>query len=63
MLNGTLLKWAEDLLYIRYKIPRYIHYQRLREIQYTLQIYDQYIDIIEFRKKYRANNNQESEKQ
>lgn len=49
--------------YIRYKIPRYIHYQRLREIQYTLQIYDQYKDIIEFRKKYRANNNQESEKQ
>ena len=51
------------VFYIRYKIPRYIHYQRLREIQYTLQIYDQYKDIIEFRKKYRANNNQESEKQ
>ena len=49
--------------YIIYKIPQYIHYQRLREIQYTLQIYDQYKDIIEFRKKYRANNNQESEKQ
>lgn len=36
--------------YIRYNITHYIHYQRMREIQYTLQIYDQFKDIIEYRR-------------
>lgn len=40
--------------YIRKKITKYIHYQRLREIQYTLQIYDQCKDIIKFRRENRA---------
>ena len=42
------------VLYIRKCITRYIHYQRMREIQYTLQIYDQTKEIIEFRQKYYA---------
>ncbi len=42
------------VLYIRKCITRYIHYQRMREIQYTLQIYSQTKDIIEFRQKYYA---------
>lgn len=36
--------------YIRHNITHYIHYQRMREIQYTLQIYDQFKDIIEYRR-------------
>ncbi|MBR5782056.1 MAG: hypothetical protein IKY27_08785 [Bacteroidales bacterium] len=36
--------------YIRYNITHYIHYQRMREIQYTLQIYDQFKDIIDYRR-------------
>lgn len=39
------------VLYIRYSITHYIHYQRMREIQYTLQIYDQFKDIIDYRRK------------
>ena len=37
--------------YIRQSITKYIHYQRMREIQYTLQIYHQFKKIIEFRRK------------
>lgn len=36
--------------FIRRRIIRYIHYQRLREIQYVLQVYNQYKDIIIYRK-------------
>jgi hypothetical protein len=42
------------VLYIRKCITRYIHYQRMREIQYTLQIYSQTKNIIEFRQEYYA---------
>lgn len=42
------------VLYIRRSITKYIHYQRMREIQYTLQIYDQTKEIIKFRQKYYA---------
>lgn len=42
-----MLLWV---LYVRYSITRYIHYQRMREIQYTLHIYDQFKDIIEYRR-------------
>ena len=38
------------VLYVRRSIVRYIHYQRMREIQYTLQIYDQFKDIIDYRR-------------
>lgn len=38
------------VFYIKYNISHYIHYQRMREIQYTLQIYDQFKDIIEYRR-------------
>lgn len=40
------------VLYIRNSILKYIHYQRMREIQYTLQIYNQFKEIIGFRQKY-----------
>lgn len=39
------------VVYIKRRIVRYIHYQRLREIQYTLQIYSQYEPIIKCRRK------------
>lgn len=47
-----LLPFAMFLLvmYIRYNITHYIHYQRMREIQYTLQIYGQFKDIIDYRR-------------
>lgn len=35
--------------YIRSSVVKYIHYQRMREIQYTLQIYHQFKSIIDFR--------------
>lgn len=38
------------IIYIRKNITKYIHYQRMREIQYTLQIYHQFKEIIEYRK-------------
>lgn len=38
------------VFYIKRNISHYIHYQRMREIQYTLQIYDQFKDIIEYRR-------------
>lgn len=38
------------VFFIRRRIIRYIHYQRLREIQYVLQVYNQYKDVISYRK-------------
>ena len=38
------------VFFIRRRIVRYIHYQRLREIQYVLQVYNQYKDVIIYRK-------------
>lgn len=38
------------IAYIHNCITKYIHYQRMREIQYTLQIYDQVKEIIKFRR-------------
>ena len=38
------------VFFIRRRIIRYIHYQRLREIQYVLQVYNQYKDVIGYRK-------------
>lgn len=44
------------VLYLHCCITKYIHYQRLREIQYTLQIYDQYEDIIRYRRSHYGQN-------
>lgn len=38
--------------YIRSHVVKYIHYQRMREIQYTLQIYHQFKSIIDFRQQF-----------
>lgn len=40
------------VLYIRNSVVKYIHYQRMREIQYTLQIYHQFKSIIDFRQQF-----------
>lgn len=39
------------VLYIKVIITKFIHYQRMREIQYTLQIYEQCEDIIKARQR------------
>lgn len=44
------------VLYIKNRITKFIHYQRMREIQYTLQIYEQCEDIIKTRERPTTNN-------
>lgn len=44
------------VLYIKTSITKFIHYQRMREIQYTLQIYEQCEDIIRSRQRPHTNN-------
>ena len=44
------------VLYIKASITKFIHYQRMREIQYTLQIYEQCEDIIKSRQRSLTNN-------
>lgn len=44
------------VLYIKNRITKFIHYQRMREIQYTLQIYEQCEDIIKTRQRPTTNN-------
>lgn len=44
------------VLYIKASITKFIHYQRMREIQYTLQIYEQCEDIIKSRQRPHTNN-------
>lgn len=44
------------VLYIKNRITKFIHYQRMREIQYTLQIYEQCEDIIKARQRPTTNN-------
>lgn len=44
------------VLYIKNRITKFIHYQRMREIQYTLQIYEQCEYIIKARQRPTTNN-------
>ena len=44
------------VIYIKNRITKFIHYQRMREIQYTLQIYEQCEDIIKARQCPTTNN-------
>lgn len=43
------------LIYIQYRITHFIHYQRMREIFYTICIYDDYKKIIADKKKVKTN--------
>ena len=42
------------LFYVQHHICMFIHYQRMREIFYTISIYDDYKDIIEDKKKVKS---------
>ena len=43
------------LIYIQQRITHFIHYQRMREIFYTISIYDDYKEIIADKKKVKTN--------
>lgn len=43
------------LIYIQQRIAHFIHYQRMREIFYTISIYDDYKEIIADKKKVKTN--------
>lgn len=43
------------VIYLKIMITKFIHYQRMREIQYTLQIYEQCEEIIKYRQNISSN--------
>ena len=50
-----MCKEEKFLVFIQRRITHFIHYQRMREIFYTISIYDDFKDIIADKKKVKTN--------